>query len=78
MEGEGPSAGVPKKIGLILGSTDAVATRIVGYEPGRIFTTYYAQVVDRIFIWKDNLFLLDRDRGARFYQHKIIEKYPGL
>jgi uncharacterized protein (DUF362 family) len=48
MEGEGPSAGVPKKIGLSLGSTDAVAldavaTRIVGYEPGRIFTTYYAQ-----------------------------------
>ena len=48
MEGEGPSAGAPKNIGLILSSSDAVAldaaaTRIVGYEPLHIYTTYYAQ-----------------------------------
>lgn len=47
MEGEGPSSGAPKNIGLILASPDAVAldaaaTRIVGYEPLRVFTTYYA------------------------------------
>ena len=46
-EGEGPSAGSPKNIGLVLASSDAVAldaaaTRIVGYEPLRIYTTYYA------------------------------------
>jgi uncharacterized protein (DUF362 family)/Pyruvate/2-oxoacid:ferredoxin oxidoreductase delta subunit len=48
MEGEGPSAGVPRTLGLILGSQDAVAldaaaTRIVGYNPQDVFTTYYAQ-----------------------------------
>ncbi len=46
-EGEGPSAGSPKNIGLILASADGVAldaaaTRIVGYEPLRVYTTYYA------------------------------------
>jgi uncharacterized protein (DUF362 family)/Pyruvate/2-oxoacid:ferredoxin oxidoreductase delta subunit len=47
MEGEGPSSGAPKNIGLILASSDAVAldavaTRIVGYDPLRVFTTYCA------------------------------------
>lgn len=47
MEGEGPSSGAPKNIGLILASSDAVAldataTKIVGYDPLRVFTTYYA------------------------------------
>ncbi len=46
-EGEGPSAGSPKNIGLVLASSDGVAldaaaTRIVGYEPLRIYTTHYA------------------------------------
>ena len=46
-EGEGPSAGSPKNIGLVLASSDGVAldaaaTRIVGYEPLRIYTTCYA------------------------------------
>lgn len=30
--------------------------------------------VDGIRIWKNNLFLLDKERGAKFYQYKIIEK----
>jgi len=31
------------------------------------------QFVDDIFIWKDRLFLLDRERGAKFYEYQIIE-----
>jgi len=47
MEGEGPSAGHPRKVGLILSSRDgvaldAVASKIVGFNPLDIFTTYYA------------------------------------
>lgn len=47
MEGEGPGNGSPKKIGLILSSldgvaVDAVATRLVGYNPLDIFTTFHA------------------------------------
>ncbi len=44
MEGEGPSAGPPKHIGLILASRDAVAldaaaAKIIGYDSLRILTT---------------------------------------
>jgi uncharacterized protein (DUF362 family)/NAD-dependent dihydropyrimidine dehydrogenase PreA subunit len=44
MEGEGPSAGSPKKIGLILASSDAVAldavaSKIIGLDPMQIHTT---------------------------------------
>jgi len=48
LEGEGPgSAGIPKKVGLILASKDAVAldieaSRIIGYAPLDIKTTKYA------------------------------------
>ena len=47
LEGEGPSAGRPKDIGLILAGSDGVAldaaaARIVGYDPLRIYTTYHA------------------------------------
>ena len=42
MEGEGPSSGDPKKVGLILASTDAVAldivvSKLIGYSPEDIF-----------------------------------------
>ena len=48
MEGEGPSAGVPKRIGLIISgadgvAVDAVASCVVGYHPFDIFTTSEAQ-----------------------------------
>jgi uncharacterized protein (DUF362 family)/NAD-dependent dihydropyrimidine dehydrogenase PreA subunit len=44
MEGEGPSAGSPKKVGLILASSDAVAldsvaSKIIGLDPMQIATT---------------------------------------
>jgi len=44
MEGEGPSSGVPKKIGLIISgadgvAVDAVASRIAGYVPLHVLTT---------------------------------------
>jgi ferredoxin len=47
MDGEGPSAGRPRAIGLILAgfdgvAVDAVATRVAGYDPGAIFTTAFA------------------------------------
>jgi uncharacterized protein (DUF362 family)/NAD-dependent dihydropyrimidine dehydrogenase PreA subunit len=47
MEGEGPSGGKPKPIGLILAgvdgvAVDAVATKIVGYDPAEVFTTAHA------------------------------------
>jgi len=48
MEGEGPSSGIPKRIGLIISgadgvAVDAVAARVVGYKPFQIFTTVEAQ-----------------------------------
>lgn len=47
MEGEGPSGGSPKKVGVILASqdsvaVDAVASKIVGFNPMNIFTTQNA------------------------------------
>ena len=47
MEGEGPSAGSPKNVGLILASPDAVAldavaTKIIGLDPMQIHTTQNA------------------------------------
>jgi hypothetical protein len=38
---------------------------------GEIPLTHF---VDGIRIWKDRLFLLDRDRGARFYEYQIVEE----
>jgi Fe-S-cluster-containing hydrogenase component 2 len=47
MEGEGPSAGTPKKVGLILASSDAVAldavaSKIIGLDPMQILPTAHA------------------------------------
>ena len=47
MEGEGPSAGKPRKVGVILASSDAlaldtVATRITGFNPLDIYTNQAA------------------------------------
>lgn len=47
MEGNGPSAGNPRKIGLVLASSDgvaldAVASKIIGLEPMKIHTTAIA------------------------------------
>jgi len=47
MEGEGPGAGNLRKVGLILASRDAVAldavaTRIISYDPMDIYTTFHA------------------------------------
>jgi hypothetical protein len=38
---------------------------------GEIPLTHF---VDGIYIWEDRLFLLDRDRGAKFYEYRIVEK----
>jgi ferredoxin len=47
MEGEGPSAGSPRKVGLVLASVDAVAldavaSKIIGLDPMQIRTTDFA------------------------------------
>jgi len=47
MEGEGPSTGKPREIGLIIASkdgvaVDAVASKIVGFNPLNIYTTLFA------------------------------------
>lgn len=47
MEGEGPSAGNVRRVGVIIASLDAVAldavaAKIVGLDPMKVFTTYYA------------------------------------
>jgi len=47
MEGEGPSSGIPKKVGLIIAgrdpvAVDAVASRVAGHHPLSVFTTSVA------------------------------------
>ncbi len=47
MEGNGPAAGDPRKVGLVLASADAVAldavaAEIMGYAPGEVLTTQFA------------------------------------
>lgn len=47
MEGNGPSSGVPREVGLIAVSDDAVAldaviSGVIGFDPGKIDTTRYA------------------------------------
>jgi uncharacterized protein (DUF362 family)/ferredoxin len=47
MEGEGPSSGNPRQVNLVLVSQDAcaldaVAGKIIGLEPGQVFTTWHS------------------------------------
>lgn len=47
MEGKGPAAGKPRKIGALIASTDGVAldsvcSRIIGFKPEEIHTTFFA------------------------------------
>ena len=49
MEGDGPSNGSPRKLGLILASNNApaldrVASKIIGYEPDEIHTNHFAEL----------------------------------
>ena len=49
MEGDGPSNGKPRKLGLIIASNsapalDRVASQIIGYNPDEILTTRYAEL----------------------------------
>ncbi len=50
MEGDGPSNGTPKEIGLLLGATDCIAldcmiSTIVGLSPEQLYTTQAAQEI---------------------------------
>ncbi|MBN2408469.1 MAG: DUF362 domain-containing protein [Candidatus Aminicenantes bacterium] len=47
MEGEGPSSGIPRRLGLVIAgrdgvAVDAAASRIVGTDPFQVFTTSFA------------------------------------
>jgi len=72
----GTPAGVTKKT---IGNTDLRTTDMVKLEIfaadgillGEIPLNHFS---DSIRIIGDNLFLLDRDRGVKYYQYKIIEK----
>lgn len=49
MEGDGPSNGSPKHVGIILASNNApaldrIASRIIGYDPEEIYTTRFAEL----------------------------------
>lgn len=57
-----------------LRTTDMFKLEIFGPDGillGEIPLTHF---VDMIYIHRDRLFLLDRDRGVKFYEYKIIEK----
>jgi hypothetical protein len=57
-----------------LQTTDAYKLEI--FSPDGVFLGEipFTHFIDDIYIWKDKLFLLDRDRGAKFYEYQIIEK----
>jgi hypothetical protein len=62
----------------ILGNTDLQTTdmyKLEIFSPDGVLLGEIplTQFVDLIHIWKDRLFLLDRDRGVKFYEYKISE-----
>ena len=80
MEGEGPSAGNPKRVGIILASQDAVAldavaSKIVGFNPMNIYTTQNAHErglgigeIEKIKIAGENI----RDVEVRNFKHSAV------
>ncbi len=80
MEGEGPSAGNVRKVGLIFASqdsvaVDAVATKIVGFYPLNIYTTLHAHerglgvgAIENIEIVGESL----RDVQLKDFKHSAI------
>jgi len=80
MEGEGPFAGNPRKVGVILASqdavaVDAVASKIVGINPKNIDTTFNAHerslgigVIEKIEIAGEKI----RDVAVRNFKHSAV------
>lgn len=71
----GPSGETRKTVGNTdLRTTDMFKLEVFapdGVQLGEIPVTHF---VDMIYIHQDRLFLLDRDRGDKFYEYKIVEK----
>jgi hypothetical protein len=69
-----PSGETRKTVGNTdLRTTDMFKLELFGPDGvllGEIPLTHF---VDLIHVHKDRLFLLDRDRGVRFYEYRIIE-----
>ena len=80
VETSGSPSGMTRKI---VGNTDLRTTdmyKLEVFSPdgvllGSIPLTHF---VDMIYIHKDHLFLLDRDRGVKFYEYRINERHPPL
>lgn len=80
MEGEGPSGGNPKRVGVILASqdavaVDAVASKIVGFNPMNIYTTNDAHErglgigeIEKIEIAGEDI----RDVEVRDFKHSAV------
>ncbi len=72
----GSSGGVTTR--KIQGNTDLQTTdmyKLEIYTPDGVLLGEIplTQFVDSIYIWKDKLFLLDRDRGVKYYEYQITE-----
>jgi hypothetical protein len=57
-----------------LQTTDMYKLEVYGPDGVLLGEIPLSHFVDGLFIWKDKLFLLDRDRGAKFYEYQITEK----
>jgi sugar lactone lactonase YvrE len=72
--GQGGVAKIETKGNVDLQTTDMYKLEIFSPEGVLLGEIPVSQFVDDLFISKDRLFLLDRERGAKFYEYQIIEK----
>jgi hypothetical protein len=72
----GSSAGVTVKRegNTDLRTTDMFQLEVFDPEGVLLGTIPVSQFVDGIWIFRDRLYLLDRDRGVTYYQYKIVER----
>jgi hypothetical protein len=57
-----------------LRTTDMFQLEVFDPEGVLLGTIPVSQFVDGIWIFRDRLYLLDRDRGVTYYQYKIVER----
>jgi sugar lactone lactonase YvrE len=67
-------AKVETKGNVDLQTTDMYKLEIFSPEGILLGEIPLTQFVDDMFIWKDRLFLLDRERGCKFYEYRITER----
>lgn len=79
MEGNGPNAGSPKKLGLILGSTDAVAldsvaTYLIGFKPFEVLSVKFAHQAKIGIGELDEISIINSGKSLDYY--KVNFKKP--